>query len=663
MIDKLAAFNTFLTTQLNPEQQVAVQHKNGVLVVRAGAGSGKTRIITARMTYLILEAQVTPESIIALTFTNKAAREMKERMERFLSTRLPYVGTFHSYCLRLLKTSPQFFDNSFSILDETDQQQLIKGILQRFKLEKKITPRAVIYSISQYKNSKAITTQHEPLLDPLIKQLYYLYEQEKAQSHALDFDDLLLEVLKLFKSSSAFKQVFQQTVRHILVDEYQDTNTVQHELLKEMAQTPDKALAIDSVCVVGDEDQSIYSWRGATITNILNFSRDFPLTQHVTIEQNYRSVQPILDVANNIIARNGQRKPKNLWSTRSATDRVRVLHCASEYHEAEAIALGLKQISRTEPLEETAILYRSHYQSRPLEEAFIRHAIPYTVIGGIQFYERQEIKDLLAYLRLIVNPFDRIAFLRVINCPARGLGDKFQELFINTWNKQPLFDFKSVARLLLDTTQLTPLKARALEDFLALYNILDFTMLPSTALELILKNTQYLEYLKKNFDEDESVTKIENVKELAQAIAFFEMQGLISLDRFLDEVSLMQEATTKNDTNNSVKLMTVHAAKGLEFNTVIVAGLEEGIFPSGYAIQEDDRIEEERRLLYVAITRAKERLLLTHARYRYTWGQLSSQEPSRFLEELPRAHLQKHDGSYWSAAQWLSYFSQWLYSS
>ncbi len=649
-------FSIFFEKQLNPEQQAAVRHKSGVLVVRAGAGSGKTRVITARITHLLLKNSVAPGAILALTFTNKAAREMKERMLDFVSTALPYVGTFHSYCLRILKTEPDFFSSSFTVLDENDQQSLLKTIIKRAHLEKKITARQAAASFSHIKNQSPSDVR----LDPLMQQLYALYEKEKSECHALDFDDLLLEVLKLFKTSALFKARFQERIRHILIDEYQDTNTVQHELLKHMAQSPDKTLAIDSVCVVGDEDQSIYSWRGATVTNILNFARDFPGAHYITIEQNYRSVQPILNAANSVIQHNDQRKPKKLWSDRNGNDRIRIVQCASEYHEAEAIALKLKLASRAHSLNDYAILYRSHYQSRSLEEALIRHALPYKIIGGLQFYERLEIKDLLAYLRLVVNPFDRVAFSRIINSPNRGLGDKFQQQFMSLWHQHYLYDFKHIADLLLKSNELPKAKRDSLEEFLALYQTLSPYESATTALDKILRCINYIHYLKNNFEPEEATTKIENVHELAQAVAFFETQKVATLAAFLDEVALMQEFSRPGDETNCVKLMTIHAAKGLEYETIILAGFEDGIFPSAHAINDVDRLEEERRLLYVAITRAKERLLVTHSRYRSIWGQINNQDPSRFLREFPEEYIQHHDGSYWSSAQLLSYFSSWL---
>jgi DNA helicase II / ATP-dependent DNA helicase PcrA len=336
------------------------------------------------------------------------------------------------------------------------------------------------------------------------------------------------------------------------------------------------------------------------------------------------------------------------------------LRCNSEYHDAEIIAQGLKNIARNRSLDTTAILYRSHYQSRALEEALIRYGIPYKIIGGIQFYERQEIKDLLAYLRLIVNPFDRVSLLRVINCPARGLGDKFQEQFIEIWDQNNYLDFKNISQKILGTENLTKVKQQSLEQFLEIYKKLEPMQSPSQALSTILTTTNYFTYLKDNFDKEDTSTKTDNVKELLHAVSFFETQGITTVAALLDEIALMQEHITKDATAQCVKLMTIHAAKGLEFNTVFLTGLEEGVFPSNHAMQEPSRLEEERRLLYVAITRAQERLLITHTNYRYTWGQMSKQDPSQFLKEMAIQTAQYQDASHWTVLQCMSYFNLWF---
>ena len=656
-------FNNFLNTQLNPEQQKVVSKTNGILLVCAGAGSGKTRIITARMANLIMLHDIPSASILALTFTNKAAKEMKERIRKFVgdSYILPYVGTFHSYCLKILKTNSHLlkFEN-FSILDSDDQEKLIKGLINKNNLQKKITPKQLISTISKIKND--YPSSNLAMYDNIVRDLYASYEKEKELAHCFDFDDLLIETLALFKNK-AFKQKFQKEVRHILVDEYQDTNLVQHELLMQMTKNG-KKFQSDSLCVVGDEDQSIYSWRGATVTNIINFKDDFPESISVAIEQNYRSVQPILKVANNIISNNRVRNKKNLWSDKDASDRIRILSCNSVYQEGEAIAIFLKLMRNRKKLSDCAILYRSHYQSRPLEEALLKHSIPYVIVGGIQFYERLEIKDLLAYLKLAANPFDRIAFLRIINTPTRGLADKFQEQFLQVWQDLPFSTYKEVARHIIDQQTLTKSKEMSLKNFISILDSISIKDKPSVALEKIINSISYFTYLKSSFDEEESKAKIENVKELTNGVKYSEDNNeSLTISDFLDEVALLQETIKNSQTNNEcVKLMTLHGAKGLEFDTVILAGLEEGILPSSHSQYDDQKLEEERRLMYVGVTRAQERLLISYSKLRYTYGQPTQQLPSRFLDEIPETFAKWQDCNYWQSPYFLTYFSEWLNS-
>lgn len=654
---------------LNPQQKQAVTIQNGVLLVCAGAGSGKTRVITSRIAHLISAHQVSAYSIVALTFTNKAAAEMKERVHNFLSDsyELPYIGTFHSYCLRLLKSNTHLLPSGqFSLIDDDDQQKIIKQLLTRRNLQKKIAVKQVLSFISRLKNDALTQSDREALLelDPVSKELYFAYEAEKIQSRCFDFDDLLIKTLELFHTNQEFKARFQRSIRHILVDEYQDTNKVQHALLKAMTQDNNNIFTLDSLCVVGDEDQSIYSWRGATVLNIINFNKDFPQAQLITIEQNYRSVQPILQVANHIIEHNTCRNPKNLWSDREAQDRVRVISCNSGYQEGEAAAVLLKLAEKHAQLNSCAILYRSHFQSRALEEALIRQSIPYKIIGGIQFYDRLEIKDMLAYMRLLVNPYDRVAFTRVINCPARGLGNKFEELFLTTWQKHPFLDFKSIAELLFDTHEITGAKKQAVKQFLDIFADLNLRDKPNTVLNTIIQKTNYFAYLQEAFERQEADIKRDNVKELINGVIYFEEQNPEStVDTFLQEVALLQEhLQASKEELNCVRLMTLHAAKGLEFDTVILTGLEETILPSTHSLYEAETIEEERRLLYVGITRARERLLMSNTRFRYTWGQMTEQRPSRFLEELPDKLVSFHECGQWQQKDFSTFFYDWMFN-
>lgn len=659
----------FIEQNLNTEQRKAVLHSTGPLLVVAGAGSGKTRVITARIAHLVLSGQAQAHSIVALTFTNKAAQEMQHRIRKFLENsalvELPFIGTFHSFCLRFLKSHADKLPTPFaSILDEDDQQKILNNIIKRNGLTKKISPKQLAYKISLVKNQSINPDQSSELTqDKLIYEIYRAYEHEKMVSRSLDFDDLLVTTVKLLKKDPELLSKTQTTLSHVLVDEYQDTNVVQHELLKLLTLSQEKQLAVQSICVVGDEDQSIYSWRGATVTNILNFKQDFSDTTTIKIEQNYRSVQPILEIANQVIINNEQRNPKNLWSTRQGSDRVLVLACSSEYQEADALASFFAINSKINNNENGAILYRAHYQSRSIEEALIKRGIPYTIIGGIQFYERKEIKDLMSYLRLIINPFDRTALLRVINCPSRGLGEAFEEQFYNRWQAEPFMKFNDIAQTLIKEGTLTPKKASALKSFIAVFDHLQPSDRPSTVLEVILKKTNYLSYLKEFYDEQEAETKIENVKELMQAIRHFETtRPSTSIGEFLDDVALLQEKIdlSKKDKEHAILLMTLHGAKGLEFDNVAIAGLNEDVLPSSRSVYSPESLEEERRLLYVGITRARERLVLSYARNRHMYGQMNEYAPSRFIREIPTSCFTRHDIGYCHQEQMDRIFRQWL---
>jgi DNA helicase-2/ATP-dependent DNA helicase PcrA len=651
---------TFINTELNDSQKQAVEHKHGSLLVIAGAGSGKTRIITARIAHLIIQEHVPARAIIALTFTNKAAREMRERIAHFLSKQqqLPFVGTFHAYCIKLLKRYAALANlDTFSVLDEEDQLSIIKAIMVRINVFKQLTPRQVLYQISHAKNQL-----HNPTVQPvalfthlIVYDIYKAYEAEKRASKCFDFDDLMLEVLNLFRTNSTFKQAFQSEVHHVLIDEYQDTNIIQRELLCQMTKN-DGALVADSVCAVGDEDQSIYSWRGATVANILNFSQDFPETTIIKAEQNYRSVTPILELANSIIANNAHRTPKTLWSERQAANRTKIVACLSEYQEAEIIASCCQEAARRIDRNAIAILYRTHAQSRALEEALIKRNVPYRIIGGVAFYERREIKDLLAYMRLLVNPFDRPSFFRVINTPLRGLGQKFEEDARATWDTNPFCTFKE----LLPQLNLHGTKLQAANQFLSIIAELDAATEPTKALETIIQRSRYLEYIRDSEEPQEAETRLANIQELIDAARHFNAQGFSSVEAFLHEISLIQDKAHGNEDTKRISLMTLHAAKGLEFDLVIIPGLEESLFPSTRSTYDPESLEEERRLLYVGITRAREYLLITHARYRYIYGSMIEQAQSRFMREMPTSLICHEDASSWSGVSHSAYFEAWL---
>ncbi len=662
-MEQKITFDQFVEQQLNAAQKKAVKHTTGPLLVIAGAGSGKTRVITARIVNLLVNHNVPAHAIVALTFTNKAAREMQERIIKFIGkgSDRPFIGTFHSYCLFLLRRYAHLVDlPTFSILDADDQAQLLQGIIKRAFLEKRMTAKSLGYQISHIKNQLALDPSNTGHIDPFIYQMYQAYEKEKDASKCLDFDDLMLKVHHLFSKNKEFRYAQQEQVRHLLVDEYQDTNLVQHALLKHMA-LDDTAFAIDSLCAVGDEDQSIYSWRGATVANIMNFKKDFKKTETITIETNYRSVQPILQTANTVISNNSTRHPKKLVSDRKANDRVRALRCMSAYQEGEILANFVEMIRKKDKDHSVAVLYRAHYQSRSLEEALIRHNIPYKIIGGIQFYERKEIKDILAYLRLITNPFDRVSFIRAINTPARGLGDKFVEEFHAIWEHEIYFGYAEVAQHMIKNNLIKGKKAETLTQFLSILKVVNADDAPSKTIQKIIDTTRYVPYLQDTNDPKEAESRAENVKELVRASAFFEQTGITSIRDFLHEIALMQEkAQSKDDQEETVQLMTLHAAKGLEFDSVVLPGLEEGIFPSTRSTLEPENMEEERRLLYVGITRAKERLLFTHSRYRTTYGQMLEQVPSRFMGELPTHLVGMADCAAWSKLQFQQFFAEWL---
>ncbi|MCK9544251.1 MAG: UvrD-helicase domain-containing protein, partial [Novosphingobium sp.] len=662
------SFQDFFDNFLNKEQQNAISPKNGVLLVHAGAGSGKTRVITSRIASLIINHDVDPNQILALTFTNKAAKEMKERVSGFLkdNIKLPYVGTFHSYCLRLLKSSKYFnkIESTFTLIDQDDQNKIIKNLIKKNNLDKKITPKQISSFISKIKNECPNLEQSSEFIlsNNIYKELYLAYEKEKKLSNCLDFDDLLIQAYILFKENSDFKSEFQRLKRHILIDEYQDTNQIQHLLLKSMALDQNSNFILDSLCAVGDEDQSIYSWRGATVFNMLNFKKDFKDTTTITLDQNYRSVQPILYTANNIIQNNKSRNIKNLWSDKKAQDRIRVVLYNSGYQEGNGICQFLKACAYIKSSNSNAILYRSHFQSRAIEESLIRHSIPYKIVGAIQFYDRLEIKDMIAYLRLIANPFDRPAFSRVINTPARNFGDKFQEQYMELWDEQPNLNFKEISNHIISNHLTTKIKEESLIKFLEIFSNFSTQNLSSKILQHIIYETNYYHYLEQNFDKDEALSKKENIKELINSAIFFEKNNNdFTLKEFLEEISLLQELISSNNGNNTqVYLMTFHAAKGLEFDNVIIAGVEEGILPSSHSTYSPDSLEEERRLMYVGITRARERLLITHSSQRIIYGQNSTQKASRFINELPSDYVKKEDCTQMPTNSFEHYFKQWL---
>jgi len=638
-----------LLSQLNDEQQQGVVDQFGSHMIIAGAGSGKTRVITTRIAYLMAVHNVPAYTIVALTFTNKAGSEMKERIASYTqSNQKPFVGTFHAYCVQLLRRYKKHLPHeSFTIIDSDDQRGILRKIIKRHNLEKHVTPQQLQGMISFEKNHLPGTMQERDVKPaPFFAEVFQTYEKEKEAGALFDFDDLLIKVLALFEKNKIVKQDHQARVRHVLVDEYQDTNQVQHALLKHITQQNDE-LAVDSVCIVGDGDQSIYSWRGAQADNMNRFAKDFAPVNQVKIEQNYRSVKPILDAANAVIAHNEDRLDKSLWSTKEARNRIVQVRCQSNYQESDFIASTIRTIlKKSFAHKDIAILYRTHYQSRSLEEALIRANIPYTIIGGIRFYERKEVKDILAYLRLAYNQRDRASLFRIINTPTRGLGDKCEEYIEKTWFDNPNMPITEVLNLLSETTEyrLTQKQRDAYQSLAEIIAGIPEHASLNAAASYVIKQTGYISYLTKSYDPIEAETKKENVYELLNSITHFEQEHPNGEpEQFLEEVSLMPEKIAAEDTADMVPLMTLHTAKGLEFKAVIIAGLEEEILPSSRSMHSAQALEEERRLFYVGMTRAEEYLILTNGELRNSYGNMTQQLPSRFLDEIPNSLLVQLD--------------------
>src|SRR5712691_5542956 len=632
---------------LNPAQREAVEHPGGPLLVLAGAGSGKTRVLTARIAHLITTLHVAPQRIFAVTFTNKAAGEMRTRVAQLLGTdpKGLWIGTFHSLSARFLRREAPLlgFGSNFTIYDADDSEALVRRLLEARQLSPKAyPPRAIHGLISGAKNRMLTPEELGAQADtPLIKVAADIYADlgpALKQANAMDFDDLLLHPLTLFREHPERLAYWQDRFQHVLVDEFQDTNAAQYLLVKQLAQRH------GNLCVVGDDDQAIYGWRGADVRHMLSFQNDFPGTKLVRLEQNYRSTQIILDAANGIIAENTARLGKTLFTEKKGGDPVTLLSTADERDEAEWLAneFARRAAESDVAYEGMAILYRTNAQSRPLEEAFRFRGIPYRLIGAISFYERREVKDLLAYLRLIANPADDEAFLRVVNVPRRGIGDASLAALGKAaagWQK-PLLE---AARRAGSVSELRPNVREGLAGVAALLDRLRDAVGqadPATALETILATTGYEQYLAE--EGAEGMERIENVRELvAGAAAWAEVQDPDAaegtgtpVERYLTQAALI--TPVDEDKNEpGVTLLTAHMAKGLEWPIVALAGLEDGLFPLGRSTERPGGVEEERRLCYVGLTRARERLYLSWARTRYRNGRLELAEPSRFLDALP----------------------------
>jgi DNA helicase-2/ATP-dependent DNA helicase PcrA len=634
-------------SKLNPEQKKAVEAVAGPLLIMAGAGSGKTRVLTHRIAYLIATGKAAPWSILAITFTNKAAREMQERVEHLVggSARDIWVSTFHSMCVRILRRdiSRIGYTNNFTILDSTDQLSVIRSCMKELNIDtKKFEPKGIQATISSSKNELITPEQFESKIGDYVQgitaKVYKLYQRKLKNNNALDFDDLIMMTIQLFKEEPEVLEHYQNKFQYIHVDEYQDTNRAQYMLCRMIAERHHR------ICVVGDGDQSIYGWRGADITNILNFEKDYPEAITILLEQNYRSTSNILNAANKVIANNTGRKAKNLWTSKDEGAKIQLYQADSEHEEGYFITSEIKKgLMSGKKYADHAILYRANAQSRVIEEILIKSEIPYKIFGGIKFYDRKEIKDILGYLRLISNPNDDISLVRIINVPKRAIGDTT----VDKLTQMAIQNDQSIFELLLDHLDEIDVSARtrkALGDFCDmisnLYRMVEYISVTELT-EQVLELTQYRAELQRE-GTLESKSRLENIEEFISVTLEFEKRNDDkSLLSFLTDlaliadIDLMGKDPVEPVDNNAVVLMTLHSAKGLEFPVVFIAGLEEGIFPHSRTLMDSEEMEEERRLAYVGITRAEEQLFLTCSRMRTLFGKTNSNPPSRFLMEIP----------------------------
>ncbi len=627
---------------LNNKQREAVLHTEGPLLILAGAGSGKTRVLTHRIAYVLEEKNIFPGNILALTFTNKAANEMKERIANLLNDDVDnmWIGTFHSICVRILRRDIDKigYERSFSIYDRSDQITLMKECIKEKDIDNKMyNERAMLNAISHLKDRMTppdlyIKENFNDFYARNVGELYELYESKLKKNNALDFDDLILKTVELLKTNPIILEYYQKKFRYIFVDEFQDTNKPQYQLVRLFAGK------YKNICVVGDDDQSIYGWRGADISNILDFEKDFKNTKIIKLEQNYRSTQNILEVANHVIKNNSKRKYKKLWTDNKTGNPVVVENLSDSHEESYFVVDKIEELMEEgyKP-SDFAILYRTNAQSRSFEEVFMRRNIPYKLVGGLRFYDRKEIKDIVAYLNVIQNPMDDVSLKRIINVPKRGIGnvtiDKIEEYASRTG--------ESIYSALLSVEEIPKLSKRAinnLNSFIDMINRLIALKDMINVREFIEKVIEETGYVRELEEEDniESQTRLENIREfLSVAIDFEEKNKDGTLEDFLASVSLLSDVDKTDDIENSVTMLTVHSAKGLEFPVVFMVGMEEGLFPISRAMEDEEELEEERRLCYVAITRAEELLYITNAKLRTIYGRTNYGIPSRFIKEIP----------------------------
>lgn len=633
---------------LNEAQKTAVVDENGPLLILAGAGSGKTKTLTHKIAYLMSEKKVLASRILAVTFTNKAAKEMRERIAKLIYGEnehvdwreiaqrrdwMPFTGTFHGICVRILRLDGEHLGvpKSFVIFDEQDRNGAVKEALRQLRIdEKKYTPRSIASIISSSKNELVDPEQFSSFavtpIQKITASIYPIYEKILSRASALDFDDLILKTVRLLEIPEV-RQKWQNQFEHILIDEYQDTNSAQYRLVKLLVNEQ------RNICVIGDDWQNVYMWRGADFRNILNFETEYPDAKVIKLEQNYRSTRQILDAAQAVISKNRQRSDKKLWTPNDSGKPVFVKQVADERAEADwavskiktDMALGARKYS------DFTVLYRTNAQSRPIEDAMIRYGIPYKIVGGQRFYDRKEVKDIIAYLRLIFQPEDKISFNRIVNVPSRKLGasslDKF--FFWQEYNQYKLSDALKYAEKIDILTKRAKTSLMGFANLLEQMRALVDECSPSQLVDTLIKRIGYLEYL--NDDSLKAEDRVENIKELVSVAREYDNVGLAE---FLEEVALMSDIDSYQGENDAVTLMTVHSAKGLEFPVVIIGGMEEGLFPHSQSMFEEEKIEEERRLCYVGMTRAKEELYLLHTGSRLVFGSVSNNIPSRFISEM-----------------------------
>ncbi len=652
-----------LLRSLNDVQREAVEHADGPLLILSGAGSGKTRVITHRIAHLIKHHGISPFRILAVTFTNKAANEMKERLDTLVEggvSRDLWVSTFHATCARILRrdieklgagsggasrSKKRAYTRDFTIFDTGEQATLVKDVLRQLNYsDKDYNPRAILGLISHAKNESISPQKYEIIADGyferVVAEVYPLYQDALCLNNSLDFDDLLLFTVELLNKNSNVRQDYQNRFEYILVDEYQDTNRCQYELVQLLAGEK------QNVCVVGDDDQSIYAFRGADIRNILDFEKDYPNARVLRLEQNYRSTQNILDAAWSVVQNNKARKPKKLWTEQDEGELVTCYEAMDENDEAGYVGTQIEDWhAEGVDYKDFAVFYRTNAQSRIFEEAFRTANIPYQIVGGVGFYDRMEIKDLLAYLRVMCNPNDSMSVRRIINVPSRGIGATTLERLIDFAAAEDITLFEAVQRVDEISTINRGLQTKV-RRFAEIFDEFDATVFPVDALDYVLKVTGYLKNLQSQ-NSIEAQNRVENIEELINAVIEYEQnEPEPSLSDYLENVALIADIDTmETDSTDMVTLMTLHSAKGLEFPFVFIVGVEEGYLPHQRSISTESELEEERRLCYVGITRAMEQLYLSHAKSRRTFRETEYRTPSRFISEIPE-YLIKHVDRY-----------------